>query len=243
MVFPAQPGAPSNVAAAFRATAPVRCRSFCFLERDGGRWTVFLITYQREDGQWRGYFSFRSAQGEAIDEIRTADLFVEGSEVDVDQRARGLGRPLLLALLESAVDTTERRRGYSPELHRWFRTLLAEHSASRDVQIASAARADASPTLSELRSLYESYRIDQVAHLIGLLDPGDFDEMVEVLLDGRRIDFRARDRFQLAMSIVQDLERRLCLPPFEVWSQDYLAHMDAYRRYSYALQRGEFLEE
>lgn len=243
MVFPAQPGEPSAVAPQLAANARVRCRSFCFLERDGDRWTVFLITYQREDGQWRGYFSFRSAQGEEIDEFRTADLFVEGSEAEVDQRARGLGRPLLLALLESTLDTAERRRGYSPELHRWFRDLLAQHAAERGTPLATAPHSSAPPSLADLRSLYESYRLDQVAHLIALLAPADFDEMVEILLDGRRIDFRARDRFQLAMSVVQDLERRLCLPPFDVWTRDYLAHTDEYRRYAYALHRGESPEE
>lgn len=242
MVFPAQPGESSAVAPSLPATARVRCRSFCFLERDGDRWTVFLVTYRREDGQWCGYFSFRSAHGEAIDEVRTADLFVEDSEAEVDMRARGLGRPLLLALLESTLDTAERRRGYSPELHQWFRNLLARHTAERE-PAQLMARPDAPPSLAELRSLYETYRVDQVAHLVTLLAPADFEEMVEVLLDGRRIDFRARDRFQLAMSIVQDIERRLCLPPFEAWSQDYLAHSERYRRYAEILQRGQLPDD
>jgi hypothetical protein len=94
------------------------------------------------------------------------------------------------------------------------------------------------PTLEELRSLYDSYRLDQVTHLIVLLDPDDFREVVEILLSGRRIDFRESDRFQLAMSVVQELERRLPLPPFEVWVADYLAHPDQYRRYAYELHRG-----
>jgi hypothetical protein len=215
-----------------------RCRSFCFLEREGARWTAFLVTYLRPDGYWRGYFSFRSGTVEATDgEIRTADLFVEEAEAEVDVRARGLGRPLLSALLNSALATAERRRGYSPELHRWFRDLLTERSDRRTVAGTNP------PGLAELHSLYESYRLDQVAHLIALLDPEQFRELVEILLDGRRIDYRERDRFQLAMNVVQDLERRLPLPPFEVWVEDYLTNPEAYRAYARALHRSDELPD
>jgi hypothetical protein len=213
----------------------VRCRSFCFLERNGERWTAFLITYRRSDGHWRGYFTFRSAQVAAgADEIRTADLFLERDEQAVDQRARGLGKPLLLALLDSALTALERRRGASPQLHRWFRQELMRSATQRE----SGWQWQVPPTLEELRSLYDSYRLDQVTHLIALLDPDDFREVVEILLEGRRIDFRESDRFQMAMSVVQELERRLPLPPFEAWATDYLAHPDQYRRYAYELHRG-----
>jgi len=211
----------------------MRCRSFCFLERAGVRWTAFLITYPRSDAQWCGYFSFRSAAAPDGDAIRTADLFLESDEGAVDQRARGLGRPLLQALLDSAIATHERRSG-TPQLHRWFRQELARTGAAREV----AWRRAQPPTLDELRSLYDSYRLDQVAHLISLIDPDDFRELVEILLAGRRIDFRERDRFQLAMSVVQDLERRLLLPPFEVWCTDYLSNPDEYRRYAFLLHEG-----
>jgi hypothetical protein len=211
-----------------------RCRSFCFLERTGVRWTAFLVTYQRaEDGFWRGYFAYRSA-AERAEETRTADLFVEETEQEVDTRARGLGRPLVLALLDSALDTVERRRGPSPDMKRWFRDMLGRRSAERAMKPSPWRSVDTEPTpsLNELRSLYESYRLDQVAHLIALLDPDDFREFVEIRLEGRRIDFHSRDRFQLAMSVVQDMERRLPLPPFEVWVEDYLANPGEYRRYS-----------
>jgi hypothetical protein len=215
-----------------------RCRSFVFIERGGLRWTVFLITYLRVDGQWRGYFTFRHAEGGLDqDEIRTADLFVEQSEEDVDTRARGLGRPLLLQLLESALDTHERRHGFPPALQRWFRELLGDHVAERSPGDLRGNARDVSPTLTQLRSLYESYRLDQVTHLIALMDPEDFREMVEIRLEGRRIDFQARDRFQLAMIVVQDIERRLPLPPFEVWVEDYLAHPEEYIRYTHNLHR------
>jgi hypothetical protein len=219
----------------------MRCRSFCFLERSGTRWTVFLITYVRADGQWLGYFTFRSAaDGLEQDEIRTADLFVEAAEQDVDQRARSLGRPLVLALLESALDTFERRRGAPPRLQRWFRELLSR-PATEAAQRANRERSATAPTLAELRSMYDSYRLDQVGHMIALMDPEDFREMVELRLEGRRIDFQARDRFQLAMSVVQDLEQRLPLPPFEIWAEDFLANAEEYRRYSHDLHHRDDL--
>jgi hypothetical protein len=213
--------------------ARLRCRSFSFLIREGTRWTVFLITYLRTDGQWRGYFMFRTAaEGLEQSEIRTTDLFVEGSEEEVDARARGLGRPLVLALLESALDTHQRRQGYSPDLQRLFRELLGRHVADRKVGQLAVGSEAAPASLDELHSLYETYRLDQVSQLIGLMEPEDFREMVEVLLDGRRIDFQARDRLQLAMSVVQELERRLPLPPFERWVEDYLTHAEEYRQYT-----------
>jgi hypothetical protein len=227
----------SRVVSIMTDGARLRCRSFCFLDRGGERWTAFLITYCRQDGQWRGYFTFRSAQHESGDEIRTADLFLEADEASVDQRARGLGRPLLQALLDSALATRERRSGVSPALHRWFRQELMRGAAKRE----AGWQWRAPPELEELRSLYDSYRLDQVAHLVALIEPGDFRELVEVLLSGRRLDFRHSDRFQMAMSVVQELERRLPLPPFEVWIHDYLAHSDEYRRYAFELHRGEEL--
>jgi len=217
-----------------------RCRSFCFLEREGVRWGAFLVTYQQAEGHWRGYFTFRSAVegSEDLTEVRTADLFVEREEEDVDTRARGLGRPLLLGLLESALETDARRRGHSPDVQRWFRDMLRRHAADRARQGGAPATSRTGVeqmTLTELRSHYESYRLDQVSHLIALLRPEDFREMVELRLEGRRIDFNSRDRFQLAMSVVQDIERRLPLPPFEIWVEDYLEHPEEYHRYSCAL--------
>lgn len=213
-----------------------RCRSFCFLEREGERWTVFLVTYPEEDRGWRGYFLFRAASsGVDAPEIRTADLFLEPSEAEVDARARGLGRPLIHALLESALDAYERKKGVSEATRRWFRNLLAQHASERIPDIGTPSE---ELSLAHLRSLYDSYRLDQVAHLIALIDPEDFRVLVERLLDGRSIDFRARDRFQLAMIVVQELEKRLPLPPLEVWIQDFLAHREEYYLYSHALHRG-----
>jgi hypothetical protein len=220
-----RPARPASAEEAVRT----RCRSFCFLQRGPERWTAFLVTYRRGGGPSRGYFTFRSASTD-LGEVRTADLFVEETEEEVDQRARGLGRPLLMALLESAVATEERRRGYPPHLQRWFREILGRHTRRDGGGEEGGGAPD--PTLGEYRSLYDSYRLDQVVHLITLMNPDHFREVVEILLDGKRIDFRASDRFQLAMGVVQDLERRLALPPFEVWVEDFLASPDAYRAYT-----------
>ncbi len=222
------------------AREQARRRSFTFLERDGDRWSVYLATYAGEDGRWRGYFTFRTpAADHQGEEIRTADVFVENTEAEVDARARGLGRPLLVSLLESALHTNERRRGAAPDVARWFRRVLA----SRSEELVGPVKKEDEPTLSHLRSLYDSYRIDQVSHLIALIDPADFGELVDRILDGRSIDFRASDRLQLAMLVVQELERHLPLPPFEVWAEDYMARGEVYHRYTHALHREDRLPE
>lgn len=91
----------------------------------------------------------------------------------------------------------------------------------------------------ELKKLYEAYRSDQVAHFIALVDPDHFKLFVEKMLEGREIDFRARDRFQLSMIVVQEIERMLPLPPFDVWTEDFLAHRHEYERYTELLRSGE----
>lgn len=198
---------------------------------------MFLVTYPGLDGRWRGYFSFRTALL-AGEEIRTADLWVEESEAELDVRARSLGRPLLESLLESALHTAERRRGFSPDMRRWFRDVLAEQSGQLSLKIGAS---EGEPSLAHLRSLYDSYRIDQVVHLIALIEQDHFNEVVERLLDGREIDFGARDRLQLAMMVVRELEERLPLPPFEVWVEDYMADPERYHLYSHQLHREEAL--
>jgi GNAT superfamily N-acetyltransferase len=212
-----------------------RCRSFGFLERDGERWTIFLMTFPDPQSRWRGYFAFRTTNGSTdLDDVRTADLFVEASEAEVDFRARGLGKPLLAALLESALHTRDRRLASSPDNRRWFRQLLARHAAEL---IPEGLGARDAPLAQHLHSLYDSYRLDQVAHLIALMEPERFRELVNEFLDGRTVDFQTRDRLQLAMLVVQELEALLPLPPFEVWAEDYLAHSEEYHRYAHALHR------
>lgn len=215
-----------------------RRRSFTFLERSGERWSVFLATYAGGDGRWRGFFLFRTAtEAGGVEEIRTADLFVENAEAEVDARARSLGRPLLMSLLESALHTDGRRR--QADMGEWFRRLLA----SRSEQLVTPLRGTADPSLEHLQSLYDSYRIDQVSHLIALIEPEAFRSLVDRLLEGRQIDFRASDRLQLAMIVVQELERRLPLPPLEVWAEDYMERPEVYQRYSHELHREDRLPE
>jgi hypothetical protein len=167
-------------------------------------------------------------------EIRTADLFVENSEAAIDARARGLGRPLLEALLTSALHAQQSKRGMSGEYVRWFRDLLSKHAT----HLTKDRSSDPARSMQQMKQLYDSYRTDQVSHLIALIEPDVFKQVVEKMLDGRDIDFRARDRFQLAMSVVQELERRLPLPPFEVWAEDYLAQSDEHERYTRLLHSG-----
>jgi hypothetical protein len=236
MVAPKPNPDPSPAATRAAAlTARTRCRSFCFLEYEGEPWTAFLVTYAERDGYCRGHFMFRSGGVAESGEIRTADLFVETSEEAVDARARSLGRPLLQSLLQSAVHTQQRRSGVTNTYAKWFRDLLSRSAQ----QHAEDAPTDPEQSLQRLKSLYESYRTDQVCHLIALTDPADFRLIVEKLLDGREIDFRARDRFQLAMIVVQELEKRLPLPPFEMWVEDYLARTGTYEEYSNRLHSGE----
>jgi hypothetical protein len=88
-----------------------------------------------------------------------------------------------------------------------------------------------------LRSLYAWYRLDQVVHFISLVDPIDFVEAVDQILEGERIDFRASDRIQFAMMVVEYIERRLALPPYEVWVRDFLDHPETYQLYAHTLHR------
>lgn len=221
------------------ASAPAlgaRSRSFCFIERQGRTYSVFLVTYPAGLRQWRGYFVFRAVGDDGAElEVRTADLFVERTEQEIDERARGLGRPLIQALLESALHTHERSALAAAKAQKSLRDMLARRAA----ELAADESPDAEQHLSldRLRSLYESYRLDQVAHLIALIAPEDFRALVMRLLEGREVDFRSRDRYQLAMLVVQEIERRLPLPPFEHWVSDYLAHREIYRQYAHALHR------
>jgi hypothetical protein len=220
------------------STAPprARARSFGFVERAGERWSVFLVTYPTDDGVWRGYLSFRPSSATSTEpEVRTADLWLEDTEPALAKRARGLGRPLILSLLGSAIEVHDRRRGYSADLRQWFRGLLGKHASTLVPDIGTPA--DDGVTIPHLRSLYESYRIDQMAHLISLIPADDFDSIVTRVLDGRKVDFSSRDRLQIALLVVQELERFLPLPPFEVWSEDYLLHREVYHEYAHQLHR------
>jgi hypothetical protein len=200
------------------------------------------VTLQGRDGRWRGHFTFRPHNGGGDDEeIRTAEIFLEDSESEIDRKARGLGRPLLGGLLSSAIHTARMRREESRRLRRLFHSLLTKNALEL-VEDDEATREDGeSSSDPRMRSLYESYRLDQVAHLISLVEPEAFDEVVNRILAGRLVDFGAKDRIQFAMIVVEHLESLLPLPPFEVWAEDYRENEAEYALYSHTLHRADHL--
>lgn len=227
----------------------MRRRSVGFLEQDGATWSCYLVTFRDREMRWHGYFSFRPRGADAdAGEVRTADIFLEASEEEIARRARSLGRPLLGGLLASARHARERDSRDPGRLRGWFRELLWENAReiadgwsgeNGDARRSGARAASEGPAPDEarIRSLYESYRLDQVAHFICLVEPDEFRRAVDRILDGRSFDFGARDRLQFAMMVVDYIEERLPLPPFEVWAKDYLAHPERYHRYAHALHR------
>ena len=59
-------------------------RSVAFLQSQGDAWACFLVTVPAGDGSWRGYFSFRPSHGDVDeDEVRTTEIFIEGSEAEI----------------------------------------------------------------------------------------------------------------------------------------------------------------
>lgn len=214
-----------------------RRRSVAFLDYEDETWACFLVTYPGQGlRRWHGFFSFRPGNGEAAeDEVRTADIFIEESEAEIHEKARGLGRPLLNGLLASAVHTSRKKAQDTPKLRARFREILAENA--QELAGDWSAEEASPPEESELQSLYASYRLDQVAHFICLVDPADFEVAVDRILDGERVDFKTSDRVQFAMMVVEHIESRLPLPPFEVWAKDFLAHPESYRVYAHTLHR------
>ena len=198
-----------------------------------------MVTFPEQDGTWHGYFSFRPGHGDVEeDEVRTTDILVEGSEAEVFEKARSLGRPLLAGLLDSALYTRARKVNAPPHLRGRFRTLLMANA----LEIAGdwsgeGAAPPADHDLDRLRSLYASYRLDQVAHFICLVDPADFEGAVDEILEGESIDFLSKDRVQFAMMVVDHIERLLPLPDFETWVDDFLANPETYRLYTHTLHR------
>lgn len=206
-----------------------RRRSVGFVERDGAEWACFLVTFQDRENRWHGYFTFRPPDA-SEEEVRTADIFREESEPEVERKARALGRPLLSGLLTSALHARH-QKGTAPEsIHRWFRELLGENSKELSRGLDDGVPAE-ERTLSELRSLYTAYRLDQVIHLVKLTDPEDFTDVVEHFLQGEGFGSRGRERIQRAMAVVEEIEQLLALPPFEVWVEDYLVNAPEYHRY------------
>jgi hypothetical protein len=214
-----------------------RRRSVAFIGDGDDRWACFLVTFPSGTNRWHGYFSFRPSHSEVPgDEVRTTDIFVEASEEEIHEKARGLGRPLLRGLLESALHTSA-RDARPAHLRGRFRSLLSASSAEISGQWTDDPSHVGPCELDQLRSLYESYRLDQVSHFICLVDPDAFDRAVDVILEGERIDFRATDRVQFARMVIDHIERLLPLPDFDSWARDFLSNPDAYRLYAHTLHR------
>ncbi len=171
------------------------------------------------------------------DEVRTADIFLEQTEAEIDQKARGLGRPLLKGLLDSAIHTREKALESSPELRRWFRQMLAENSQEMAGGWGQGEDDSEQLELGQLQSLYASYRLDQVCHFIALVKPEDFEAAVDQILEGRPFDFGAKDLIQFSMMVVEFIETHLPLPPFEEWAEDFLANRASYALYTHTLHR------
>lgn len=208
-----------------------------FLDDGDTRWACFLVTFPAGHDRWHGYFAFRPHHSEVgDDEVRTTDIFFEASEAEIHEKARGLGRPLLRGLLDSAVHTKAKRAG-PPHLRGRFRTLLAENSVEISGDWTDGELPVSDDELERLHSLYESYRLDQVSHLICLVDADDFEAAVDAILEGESIDFRASDRVQFARMVVDHIEGLLPLPDFETWARDFLDHPEAYRLYTHTLHR------
>jgi hypothetical protein len=215
-----------------------RRRSVAFIDDGPETWACFLVTFPNER-DWHGYFSFRPSDGELDDdEVRTANIFIESCEADIYEKARSLGRPLLKGLFESARHTRARERPSGHGLRARFRSLLADNSVDLAGDWTEEGLSVPLPDeIERLRSMYASYRLDQVAHFICLVHPKDFEAAVDKILEGASVDFRAKDRVQFAMLVVDHIEGLIPLPDFEAWSRDYLAHPEAYRLYTHTLHR------
>ena len=221
-------------------TLSERRRSVAFIQKEGESWACFLVTFVAQEGEWHGYFSFRPGHGEvAEDEIRTTDIFIESSEKEIHEKARGLGKPLLAGLLDSALHTQSTNGLGGQKLRGQFRRLLKENSQeiAGDWAIDATDHPPNTTEIDRLRSIYSSYRLDQVSHFISLINPDDFERTVDEILAGESIDFLSKDRVQFAMMVVDHIERLLPLPDFQSWVQDFLTHPEAYRLYTHTLHR------
>lgn len=124
------------------------------------------------------------------------------------------------------------------QLRGQFRRLLQKNS--QDIAGDWATDETVPPNeieLDRLRSMYSSYRLDQVSHFISLITPDNFEGTVDEILAGESIDFLSKDRVQFAMMVVDHIERLLPLPDFQSWARDFLAHPEAYRLYTHTLHR------
>ena len=210
-----------------------RTRSVGFLDHDAVRWACYLVTYRASASTWRGYLAFRSDRGNGIRTVQTAEIFVEAGESEIDRRARRMGRPLLTALLASSLEVEEsaRQKALSgSEVRGWVREALRERAC--DVPIASPE------DVARQRARYESYRIDQLTHLVALMEQDALEALVAELLEGEPFQFGGKDRLQFALLVVQRLEALLPLPSLQVFLDDCAANPVAHERYHHDLYAG-----
>ena len=222
------------------STTRRRTRSVGFLELDGARWACYLITYRSSAKTWRGRLAFRTDGAGAaptdVRSVRTAEIFVEPSESAIDRKARQMGRPLLRALLSSAIEVEAVARQDALDgqgVRGWVQEVFRARSSVDSVEVTGKG-AD----IANQRSLYETYRISQMAHLVALMEQEALDQLVEEVLRGQRFEFGAKDKLQFAMMVVQRLEALLPLPPLEVFLEDYAQRPLEYDLYQHDLYAG-----
>ncbi len=218
-----------------------RTRSVGFLVHEGCRWSCYLVTYRTGARTWRGHLTFRTTRAQSVRSVRTAPIFLEQEEDAIDRKARQLGRPLLSALLSSALQvetTAEEVAGTGPGSDQEMRSGVRSW-----VEGALRDRASRGPAPVQDRSAgrarYETYRIDQLTHLVTLMDAASLEDLVMEVLDGERFEFGARDRLQFALLVVQRLEALLPLPPLQVFLEDLAAHPAEHERYRHQLYQGD----
>jgi hypothetical protein len=89
-----------------------------------------------------------------------------------------------------------------------------------------------------LKAKYLDYCSAQVADLLLFLSPD------EIYLIAQRAAQESGDRGEVAYTrmvqvATEWLSRKIALPPFEVWVEDYLAHPDRYEEYFMGLWESE----
>ena len=159
------------------------------------------------------------------DEAARRTTGIDGNPTNGPARPEGAGKWMRDQVRQALG--VRRHRGASP------------HPAQRELGLQEPAAAPDTPeSEASDRSAYETYCLDQITHLVGLIPEPLFGSVVERLLDGETFSFGAKDRLQFSLIAVQRLEGLLRLPPFEVWRADRRAHPIAHERYHHDLHRG-----
>ena len=104
-----------------------------------------------------------------------------------------------------------------------------------------AGQGGSEESLNVLRAKYHDYCSAQVADLLVYMSP---DEIYLLAHRAYREDGRDGDvSYAEMVRVATDwLARRVALPPFEVWLEDYRAHPEQYEEYLMGLWRDEIEE-